>query len=73
MRHVRSWFSYQGWKPCPLKWKHRVLTTGLPGKAKPFYSNLYINSEYWYVHDTGQAIRLHFLTVKCKAMLQCTF
>ena len=24
--------SDQGWNPCPLQWKHGVLTTGLPGK-----------------------------------------
>ena len=26
-------FSDQGWKPCPLPWKFRVLTTELPGKS----------------------------------------
>ena len=26
-------FPDQGLNPCPLKWKHRVLTTGPPGKS----------------------------------------
>ena len=27
-----TWFPNQGSNPCPLQWKHRVLTTGPPGK-----------------------------------------
>ena len=35
---VGSLFPDQGSHTCPLHWKHRVLTTGLPGKSKlPFY------------------------------------
>ena len=30
---VGSWFSNQGTNPNALVWKHRVLTTGLPGKS----------------------------------------
>ena len=26
-------FSHQGWNPGPLHWKHKVLTTGPPGKS----------------------------------------
>ena len=26
-------FPDQGWNPCPLPWKHRILTTGPPGKS----------------------------------------
>ena len=30
--HAGSWFADQGSNSCPLYWKHRVLTTGLPRK-----------------------------------------
>ena len=30
---VGSWLPDQGWKPCPLLWKHRVLTPGPLGKS----------------------------------------
>ena len=30
-------FSDQGWKPCPLPWKFRVLTTELPGKSNSWF------------------------------------
>ena len=33
-RHERSQFPDQGLKPCPLQWKHSVLTTGSPGKSQ---------------------------------------
>ena len=35
MWHARSSFPNQGSNPnpCPLQWKHRVLTTGSPGKS----------------------------------------
>ena len=26
-------FPNQGWNPCPLQWKHRILTTAPPGKS----------------------------------------
>ena len=42
---ARSWFSYQGWNSGPQQWKHRVLTTGLPGNSLLFWSfksSLYI-------------------------------
>ena len=32
-RHVGSWFPSQGWKPHPVHWKSRVLTTGPLGKS----------------------------------------
>ena len=32
--HVRSWFPDQGLNPRPLQWKHRVLTTRLPGESQ---------------------------------------
>ena len=39
---VRSYFSNQGSNPCPLHWKHRVLTTGPPGKSLfPFFLFVY--------------------------------
>ena len=31
--HVRSWFPDRGWNPCPLQWKHEVLSSGPPGKS----------------------------------------
>ena len=31
-------FLDQGWNPCPLQWKHAVLTTGLPGKPRVSFS-----------------------------------
>lgn len=30
---VGSWLPDQGWKPCPLLWKHRLLTPGPAGKS----------------------------------------
>ena len=33
--HAGSSFPDQGWNPCPLQWKHRILTTGPPGKSQP--------------------------------------
>ena len=35
--HMGSLFLNQGWNPGPLSWKHRVLTTGPPGKPQDFY------------------------------------
>ena len=35
MGHMGSWFFNQGLKPCSLKWKCRVLTTGPPGLSFP--------------------------------------
>ena len=32
--HAGSQFPYQGSNPRPLQWKHRVLTTGPPGKSQ---------------------------------------
>ena len=34
VRLVGSWFPDQGSNPCPPQWKHRVLTTGLPGNSQ---------------------------------------
>ena len=34
MQHVGSWFLNQGWNLHPLQRKHRVLTTGSPGKSQ---------------------------------------
>ena len=31
----------QAWNPCPLQWKHRVLTTGLPSKGSPLDAYFY--------------------------------
>ena len=31
--HAGSWFPDQGWNPCRLQWKRRVLTTGPPGNS----------------------------------------
>ena len=31
--HVESYLPKQGSKPGALRWEHRVLTTGLPGKS----------------------------------------
>ena len=44
-RHTGSWFPHQDLNPCPLQWKHSVLTTGSPDKSSfltewfnlPFY------------------------------------
>ena len=36
--HAGSQLFKQGSKPCPLHWKHGVLTTGLPGNFHNFYS-----------------------------------
>ena len=33
MQHLGSFFPDQGLNPCPLHWKHRVITTGPPGKS----------------------------------------
>ena len=33
MWHVGSYFPDQGLNPCPLQWRSRVLTTGLPGRT----------------------------------------
>ena len=33
LQHVGSQFPNQGLNPCPLHWKLRVLTSGLPGKS----------------------------------------
>ena len=32
--------SNQRWNPCPLQWKHRVLTTGPPGNSPSFFVSL---------------------------------
>ena len=31
--HVRSYFPSHRWSPSPILWKHRVLSTGPPGKS----------------------------------------
>jgi len=31
-------FLDQGWNPCPLQWKHAILTTGPPGKPRVSFS-----------------------------------
>ena len=36
--HVGSQFPDQGSKPRPLQWKHRFLTTGLPGKSPEMFN-----------------------------------
>ena len=41
--HVGSQFPNQGSNPCPLKWKCRVLTSGLPGKPLSWF--LYCEKE----------------------------
>ena len=33
VRHLGSHFPDQGLNPCPVQWKHGVLTTGPPGKS----------------------------------------
>ena len=33
-----------GWNPCPLQWKHRILTTGLPGKS---LVSVFCHKGYW--------------------------
>ena len=33
MRHAGSYFPDHGSNPCPPQWRHRVLTTGPPGKS----------------------------------------
>ena len=43
-----SSFPNQVWDPCPLKWKHRVLTTGPPGKSLPL-SFLEAHLHTWYI------------------------
>ena len=35
--HSMGNFPDQGWKPCPLQWKDRVLTTGPQGKSCSLY------------------------------------
>ena len=40
LKHVGSQFPNQESDPRPLHWKHRVLTTGLPGKAHIHISTL---------------------------------
>ena len=42
-RHVGSEFPNQGLNPCPLHWKRRILTTGLPRKPTISHSK----SLYW--------------------------
>ena len=36
-RHAGSQFPDQGSNLCPLQWKHRVLTTGLPGNSRTHF------------------------------------
>ena len=37
-------FPNQGWNPCPLQWKCRVLTTGPPGKSSlRVYTTIYLS------------------------------
>ena len=38
-RHAGSYFPDQGSNPCPLQWKHGVLTIGPPGKSQFVHSN----------------------------------
>ena len=43
-------FPDQGSNPCPLHWKHGVLTTGPPGKSHTLLS--YVNeSKYYFTHS----------------------
>ena len=35
-QHTGSWFPHQDSNPCPLQWKHSVLTTGSPDKSPSF-------------------------------------
>ena len=34
IHHVGSYFPDQGSNRCPVQWKHRLLTTGLPGNSQ---------------------------------------
>ena len=41
-------FPDQGWNPCPLQWKHRPLTTRLPGKSsKHLFRSKYYSCWFW--------------------------
>ena len=59
-------FFNQGWKPCPLQWKHLALTTGLPEKSLetlyscPEFLNLSISIAFTF-------ILAHVVTWKHKA------
>ena len=43
---------HQGWSPCPLHWKHRTLTTGLPEKSPDKPSMWYNSSLQVWLHNT---------------------
>ena len=46
--------SNQRWNPCPLQWKHRVLTTGPPGNSPSFLvslKTLFKKNFYWDIID----------------------
>ena len=45
-QHVGSQFPNQGSNPCPLQWKHGVLTTGPPGKSLQFILYLIVCTSY---------------------------
>ena len=38
--HVGSYFPVQWLNPCPLHWKHRILTPGSPGKSHMYLFEL---------------------------------
>ena len=52
-QHAGSWFSDQGLNPCPLQWKHGVLTTGPPHKSlsfRGFFVCRFLKIVYFWLH-----------------------
>ena len=44
----------RGQNPCPLQWKHRVLTTGQPGKSPIHLSNNFSNHTFHFQNLPGK-------------------
>ena len=44
----------RGQNPCPLQWKHRVLTTGQPGKSPIHLSSKFFNHTFHYQNLDGK-------------------
>ena len=68
---ARSWFSYQGWNAGPQQWKHRILTTGLPGNSLLFWSF----KSFLYILNNSPLTDMSFLQMlsPCRILLTLSF
>ena len=61
-QHSGSQFLYQGSNPCPLLWKHRVLTTKSPGNSCKVFNHFNSNNEVL-VKNPGISLVVQWLRI----------